>query len=151
MRIVQRVHPQIGMSTLPRHLLQAYAQTHYRVDAATPFTLRIGVASAALLALHRRHGVACSAFITAANPRSQASDATTNADRLQRLRAHVNALGLPCIDGVGQHPSNGWPAEASLLVLGLDLDTARRLGERWDQNAIVWSGADAAPQLILLR
>lgn len=140
-----------GMNTLSPDLLSAYAQTEYRVGGAAPFTLRIGVASAALLALHQRHGVACSAFITAVNPRSQATGATTNAERLHHLKAQVQALGLPCIDGVGQHPDKVWPGEASLLVPGLDLTAARRLGERWGQNAIVWSGADALPRLILLR
>lgn len=135
-------------------LLQAYRETHYCVSASAPggaFVLRIGKASDALRTLHLRLGVDCSAFITAANPHSALGDAATNTDRLQRLRAEVGALNLPCFDGVGQHPDNGWPGEASLLVPGLDLGGARRLGERWQQNAIVWSGADAVPQLILLR
>jgi len=139
---------------LAADLLRAYQETEYRVGAAAPggaFVLRIGAASDALRALHQHFGVACSAFLTAANPHSRMTDDATNAERLRHLHAHLEALGLSCIDGVGQHPGNGWPGEASLLVPGLDLATARRLGERWAQNAIVWSGADAVPQLILLR
>ena len=35
--------------------------------------------------------------------------------------------------------------------MGLNLDTARNFGTRFDQNAVVWNAADAVPQLILLR
>ena len=139
------------MSTLPADLREAYAQTQYRVNAAIPFTLRIGQASAALMALHQRHDVACSAFITAVNPYSQPTGERTNAERLRQLRTDLKARGLDCIDGMGQHPGNGWPGEASLLVIGLDLEAARQLAGRWEQNAIVWCGADAVPQLVLLR
>ena len=34
----------------------------------------------------------------------------------------------PLFAGQGRHPSNSWPAEPSLLALGLDLAVARRLG-----------------------
>jgi len=36
-------------------------------------------------------------------------------------------------------------------VPGLSLEASKSLGARFEQNAIVWSGADAVPQLILLR
>jgi len=41
--------------------------------------------------------------------------------------------------------------EPSLLVFGLPLETAGPLGKKLDQNAIVWCGGDAVPELILLR
>ena len=58
---------------------------------------------------------------------------------------------LICLEGVGRHPANQWPGEVSYLILGLTLDAAKTLGTRLEQNAIVWSGADAVPRLILLR
>ena len=70
------------------------------------FTLRVGRASAELLAAHKRRRTDCSAFLTACNPFSQPVDAAAN---------------------------------------------AKALGARLEQNGIVWSGADAVPQLILLR
>jgi hypothetical protein len=53
--------------------------------------------------------------------------------------------------GVGQHPHYGWPAEDSFLVFGLTLEAAKVLGGRLEQNGFVWSGADAVPQLVMLR
>lgn len=41
--------------------------------------------------------------------------------------------------------------EPSFLLFGLPLETARPLGKKLDQNAIVWFGGDAVPELILLR
>jgi len=41
--------------------------------------------------------------------------------------------------------------EKSFFALGVDLETAKNLGICYQQNAIVWAGADAVPKLILLR
>lgn len=57
----------------------------------------------------------------------------------------------PVYPGEGKHPSGDWDGEASVLVLGIDLDDAKAAGNKWEQNAIVWSGADGVPQLILLQ
>ena len=84
--------------------LQAYLETDYCVHGEPGFTLRVGLASAELLAAHKRRRTGCSAFLTACNPFSQPLDAA-----------------------------------------------AKALGTRLEQNGLVWSGADAVPQLILLR
>ena len=44
-----------------------------------------------------------------------------------------------------------WPAERIYFALGLSLQAARSVGALFNQDAIVWVGADAIPQLILLR
>ena len=138
-------------SSIPRDTIQAYLETHYQVLGETPATLRIGQFNPTLAMLHDACRVACSAFITACNPLSERLDPQANAARQDALAHELDALGLTRIAGVGQHPSNNWPGEASFLVLGVTLDAARALGDGHGQNAIVWSGADAVPQLILLR
>jgi hypothetical protein len=37
------------------------------------------------------------------------------------------------------------------LILGLSLAAAKVLAQDFEQNAFVWSGADAKPQLVVLR
>ena len=138
-------------SSIPRETIEAYLETHYEVLGDAPATLRPGEFNAALRALHEARHVACSAFITACNPLSKSLDPATNAVLQKTLARELDALGFACIEGVGQHPSNQWPGEASFLVLGMTLDAAKTLGKKYDQNAIVWCGADAVPQLILLR
>lgn len=138
-------------SAISPGLLQAYRETHFVVSGPAPFTLQIGKLCSDLAQLHRTAGVECSAFITACNPFSQELSPTENEARHAELGAILQQRGLPFHEGRGQHPSGGWPAEPSYLVIGLCLSAARELGTAWGQNAIVWAGADAVPALVLLR
>ena len=131
--------------------IQAYQETEYRVLGGQPFTLRVGQANADLLTTHKLHQVDGSAFLTACNPFSQRLDDAANVLRQATLAAQLRQHGVAFAPGIGQHPCNDWPGEDSFLVLGLDLEAARSLGARFEQNALIWSGADGVPQLILLR
>jgi len=132
-------------------MVQAYRETGYRVHGDGPFTLQIGETSLALAAAHKLRRVDCSAYITAFNPFSRALDGAANAERHTALGRELELRSLSSIEGVGQHPSGQWPGEASYLIFGLTLEAAKTLGARLEQNAIVCAGADAVPQLILLR
>lgn len=145
------MNPHDPHTAIPRDIIDAYLETEYRVGGKMPCVLKVGEASATLAALHRLHGVGCSAFVTAWNPSSEADTPARNAARQRELVSWLAEKGLSWVPGVGQHPANDWPGEESCLVPGLPLDVARALGVRFGQNAIVWSGADAVPQLILLR
>ena len=138
------------MSSLDPALLQAYRETLYTVREPA-LTLRIGVACEPLRALHQRFGVECSAFVSACNPFSRRLDAAGNAARHRALLQALAAEGWRFLEGAGRHPSNGWPAEPSAFVFGLPRQASRALGQRHEQNALVWCGADAVPALILLR
>ncbi len=132
-------------------LLEAYVQTDYRVFGAPGFTLRVGTRSADLARIFAEHGIATAAFITAFNPFSMELSQEENTRRQDELRDVVFTLGLRFMEGIGQHPSNGWPGEESLLILGGPLKQMRALGAQFGQNAIVWVGADAVPKLVLLK
>jgi hypothetical protein len=132
-------------------IVRAYRETEYRVYGDEPFTLHVGKFCPALAAAHQRHRVDCSAYITACNPFSQVVDHDTNTALHVALGRELSLRSMASIEGIGQHPSNQWPGEASYLVFGLTLVAAKTLGGRLDQNASVWSGADAVPQLVLLR
>ncbi len=131
--------------------VQAFRETEYRAHGDEPFSLTVGEVCPALAAAHKRHRVDCSAYVTACNPFSQIFDDEVNAERHAALRRELGQRSLASIEGLGQHPSNQWPGEASYLIFGLTLEAAKTLGTRLEQNAIVWAGADAVPQLILLR
>lgn len=130
---------------------QSYLETQYVVPGAAPLTLQIGIANAPLAALYKALRVDSCAFITACNPFSQSLEASANADLHAALAGELRQRSLKFVEGVGQHPSNRWPAEASYLIWGLSLEAAKALGAQHDQNAIVWCGPDAVPQLMLLR
>ena len=138
-------------TTIDAAMLQAYRETEYRVAGETPFVLRIGRHSPELASLHARYRCSASAYVTAYNPFSRTLSDTENQARDTQLDRELTARGLTHFEGIGQHPTNGWPGESSYLILGLDLEAARALGSRYEQNAIVWVGPDAVPQLIPLR
>ncbi|MCV2352631.1 DUF3293 domain-containing protein [Paucibacter sp. B2R-40] len=138
-------------SVIDSGLVQAYRKTEYKVHGNEPFTLKVDEASPALAAAHRRHGVNCSAYITAWNPLGLGQEIGVNNQRNSELSAELRKRSLVSIEGVGEPPSDEWSGEASFLIFGVTLEAAKSLGTRWAQNAIIWSGADAMPQLILLR
>lgn len=138
-------------SLLDPDLIRAYRETEYRVHGTPGFVLRVDAASADLLALHARHRVTSSAFLTACNPYGRKLDSAENERRQRALAGALGARGFVCLPGIGQHPTGDWPGEDSILALGLRLDEAQALGDEFEQNAIVWAGADAVPRLILLR
>jgi hypothetical protein len=136
---------------LPEDLLRAYRETLYRVMGESPFTLLLNQRSTELHDLYHTNRVDSSAFVTACNPRSVQRSAQDNRARMALLEQRSKAAGYRILPGVGQ-PAEGsdWPAEASILVLGISLGAACALGHLFEQNALVWAGADAIPRLQVL-
>ena len=141
----------MSASAIDSSTVLAYRETEYRVHGEPGFILRVGQASADLRLAHERHNVDCSAFLTACNPFGEPFDAAANAARQAALGKELERRRLRFLPGVGQHPSGDWPGEESFLVFGLTLEAAKLLGVMFSQNAVVWAGADAVPQLVLLR
>jgi len=54
-------------------------------------------------------------------------------------------------EGEGANLSHQWPDERSYLAVGITHYMAQMLGYRAHQDAIVWIGPEAIPELILLR
>lgn len=141
-------------TALPDDLLQAYLHTSYRVhpsSVADAFTLHVGVTCNPLKALMSRFKRPSAAFITAYNPLGQALTDEENQARHLALQQELVHRSLPHWPGIGEGDDNTWPGEESFLVLGLDLAAAQRLGQAYEQNALVWAGADAVPKLVLLQ
>lgn len=132
--------------------IRAYEATYYRLGHSNDdIILHVGKCEPRLLELFREKGVSCGAFLTAYNPQgTQQSDAANDLVHA-KLAQDLTDLGLGMIEGSGSEEGTDWPSERSYFALGLPLEAARKLGTEADQDAIVWVGADAVPQLILLR
>jgi hypothetical protein len=137
-------------SSIDTATIQAYLKTDFHVHSEASFTLHVGEFCPELDALCQRHGISASAYVTAYNPRSIAADEDFNTGRQGLLLRELELRELRWMDSVGQHPSNYWPPEPSVLVLGIFLAAAKDLGRQFEQNAILWISPDAVPQLILL-
>lgn len=138
-------------SVIPKDLINAYLETEYRVLGEMPFTIQVGRMSSDLLEGHKRHKVECSTFVTAWNPYSQQVNDAKNRELQAAFAKELTNRGLHFVEGIGQHPSGQWAGEESYLIFGLTLEAAKVLGTTLEQNAIIWSGADGTPQLILLK
>lgn len=138
-------------SSVASNLIAAYNATQYRVITDSPFNLKIGERSRQLAELYQKYNCASSAIITAWNPQSVAASKGYNLAAQLKLETELSARSVPFITAFGEDPKMEWPGEESFLVLNLNLDTAKELGIEFQQNAVVWSGQDAIPQLVLLR
>lgn len=136
---------------LPPELVQAFRETNYEVFPPAAMVLNIGQANAALLDLYAQYGVTSAACITACNPFSAVLSDEENRARMESFRQVLEAAGRVCFAGEGRHPSNNWPGEPSLLILGVAREEAARLGCEQAQNAVVWCDRKGAPELLLLR
>jgi hypothetical protein len=132
--------------------VKAYLATDYRLGHSDQdIVLNIGTRSGRLVSLFAEHGVSCGAFLTAYNPRGAIQPDSANESSHAELAYLLQEHGIAAIEGNGSEEGSDWPAEKSWFALGLQLDPAKDLGRRFDQDAIVWVGPDAVPQLILLR
>ena len=138
-------------TNLPPELIQAYRETHYRVEGVEPFTLKVDQVSSEVLRALAKRGLKSCAFVTAWNPYSIALKEEENTILERKLNLHLNAQGLNHTPGEGVHPSNGWPGERSSLVWGVSETNAREIAEEFQQNAFIRVGEDGIPELILMR
>lgn len=90
-------------------------------------------------------------MISAYNPCSQLQSNEDNLAAHESLKHYLSRHSYPMLESLNIDPTGIWPTEKSFFVPGLDLDTAKSLGRRFNQNAIVWIDGDAIPRLILLR
>jgi hypothetical protein len=63
---------------------------------------------------------------------------------MRALRQALDSEGWQYLGGSARTRGQ-WPAEDSVLIWGMDADTARQWGRHWQQNAVLWSDADARP------
>ena len=134
--------------------LKAYLETDYCVAVApeTPgFTLRVGEVSEALARLSMPGQSMQAVFITACNPLGVDTAEADNQTAQARLASLLSGVASLVLSGEGRGRIGVWPPEPSWLALGLDFDTACRLGREFHQNAIIWAGADFTPALVVLR
>lgn len=139
------------MTEIPHEMVQAYKMTDFRVLEPQEFTLRVGHHSAELQALYIELGIMCAGYLTAWNPYSEEASEVDNENAQRQLLRKLSLEGFPVLKALGIDPSGDWPSEESVFVPGISLDRAKLLGSEFGQNAIVWAGPDAVPQLILLR
>ncbi len=139
-------------STLSEELVGKYLAAQYQAWIDTSVvTLQIGCQSAPLAALLQATGNRSAVYVTACNPASEVATSQENQSAMARLYERLACYSNHIYRGTGIDPSGEWPAEESLLTLGIDLSIAKKIGDEFGQNAIVWIDSAAIPHLVLLR
>ena len=132
-------------------LLNSYESADYHVDASPSFILKIGIHSPELESIYKASQKHTAAFITAFNPYSQELSNQENKDRNLKLEELIQSLHFDYIHGEGKCGDGDWDGEESFLIFGINQNKASEIGNKFEQNAIVWCDKDAIPQLLLLR
>ena len=138
-------------STISPETIQAYKETEFRVFTTNTLVLKISEANSELINLYKSTGSENCTFVTACNPFGELVSESRNLDLQRQLEEELKFRGRAYIAGEGKHPIGNWPGEPSFLIFDLSLESAKTLGRKFNQNAIVWCDKDAIPQLILLR
>jgi hypothetical protein len=132
--------------------VRAYSASSYKLGHTDQdIVLTIGKRSEGLAEVFAGKGVDCGAFLTAYNPQGTIQSDAANSKGHAELAFNLQGLGVEFIEGSGSEEGTKWPTEKSYFALGLALEHAKAIGTNFDQDAIVWVGPDAVPQLILLR
>lgn len=130
--------------------MQAYIATDYQVYPTSDKTLhiRINQINSELNQYLEEHQPW--AYITAWNPQSKPLSATENTQRNQALEKELQAKGLTYYTGKGVPDTGDWVPEESFLILGLSKKEAIKMGQVYEQKAIVWGKRAAIAELIFL-
>jgi hypothetical protein len=138
---------------LSRTLVNSYRVALYRVVVGNnkSFILKIKKKSADLEALMKKHNLFTAVYVTAYNSQGKQTEPHINIRQNKLLSGDIRRTALPFLEGFGEDLTGRWKSEASFLVLGITLEDAEALGQRYGQNAIVWMEDDYVPQLIFLR
>ena len=130
--------------------IAAYEKALYVVFGTPELVMRVGEPNPDLDELLEAEGAATAAFITAANPRGEATSAWKNEMATAALVESLNRAGYRCFEGEGRDPQKRWKPERSALVVGIPRADAEGAGRAFGQNAIVFVERGRAPELVVL-
>ncbi|MFN5518254.1 MAG: DUF3293 domain-containing protein [Bacteroidota bacterium] len=128
-------------------LIQAYTSTRFTVYEPK-LTILIGQSNKDLDDLLMTYGVNEWAYITAWNPYSKPTNPDRNDERHKDLLAELTDYPLFAGEGVGTDPE--WEPEKSVLVLGISRQQAVSIGNKYEQNAIVFGVLNTKAELVML-
>jgi hypothetical protein len=121
------------------NLIKAYREAVYVVDFGDgEITLQVGKANPALAKFMKGCDVTTAAFLTAFNPYSQVVDSVENEARQKSMWTDAQPMCPKIFPGIGRDKNDQWPHELSMLALGIRLEDAQALADRYGQNAFLW-------------
>lgn len=130
-------------------LEKIYRRAIYVVPAGdSEIRFRIGEKCEESDALLQKRNAETFAFITAYNPRSEILSSEENESRHLEFVKLLSALRFHFLEGYGTSANEAWQREKSLFIFDISEEKATRLGEKFEQNAIVFGEKGNAPRLV---
>lgn len=134
---------------LTARLAAAYTATDFVVLGLPEIHVTVGLPTPPpLIQLMAASSAKSAAIITAWNPFSSPLSDAENRLRQNQLLHDLRGQHLKTLTAEGRDRQGVWPAEASLLALGLPHRSACELLERYQQHALVWLSSDAPARLL---
>lgn len=132
---------------IDQRLQNAYEKAIYRIFLP-PISWKIGDHVPELEHILAEHEKTSACFVTAYNPASISLNKAENEMRQNQLIEVVKAYDWPYFIGQGEDETGYWPAEASLLLLGLSEAESKSIGQQFGQNAVVFLEIGAPARLL---
>lgn len=133
---------------LSTQLLISYCETDYKIPSVG-VTIRLGEHNIILDELLKKYDAEEWCFITAWNPGSALYSTKENIELNLRLEREIRKY--PYFKGKGEGRYNSkWPSEESFLILGMPFEIAKKLGEKYKQNAILVGRVKGVSELLVL-
>jgi len=129
------------------YLITDYVVNHHEIR----FVITVGVDNGELDQLLIAKGAPEWAFLTACNPFSTELSDEENRVRQESLLDCLEKAGYEFLLGYGESRHQEWPAEPSVLVLGVSRDRAIDLAMEFQQNAIIAGSLGGPAELVWCR
>jgi hypothetical protein len=140
-------HRAAASSAIPEDLLTEYLGALYVLNQ-DGLTIRVGQHLDAVDRICQQHGHRTWVFITAYNPRSRLLTDEENHHRNAELRQILIERGFFFTEGEGRCDDPAWKPEKSFFVPGVTRQFALDLGQRFNQNAVVFGIVGGPAELL---
>jgi len=130
---------------------EAYRKTDYVVFGSPALILRVDEENPELDTFLVREGKQSAAFISGWNPYSEPKSQEENELAHRALMDDLRQCGYNVIEGEGRGRVGDWPAEQSVLAIGIDRAVSEEVGRRFQQNAIVFHELGKPSELLALE
>ncbi len=134
------------------NLFEAYLQTDYIIsDETVDLTLRVNEKNSELDSLLTKYQTNSATFLTAYNPYSKPLSQVENEKRQETLVSILKEKGYTLLKGFGQSRTGNWQLEPSVMIIGINFQTALELARQFEQNAFIFLEKSKSPKLIRSR
>lgn len=116
---------------------EAYRQTIY-ICLRNEVEIRIGAGSLRVDQLLEEYDVSELCILTADNPGSEIMTAEENRRAFAEMCTLLEKEGFDFVPGLNRDPEGLFPDENALWIPGMDMETGRRYGKQFGQNAFVY-------------